>query len=188
MNRLLPLLIATSTLAAASAAQAQVGPSDTAGPIEITGFVPNNTCTLGSLSDGDNLFDLGVMVDVATGLLRPDLAPPPKVLVGSLCGSRSELTIEASQMTAQSFVTTPPDGFSRGVNYTATASGWTPIAASYTTGAPSNGSATQVRDSGGSGDIVITLTDFATAGGDTLRPVADDLYLGAIVVTLAAAS
>lgn len=182
-------LLAFSSLALASAASAQsVGPSDKVGPIEITGFVPNNICTLGSLSDGDNLFDVGVMVDTATGLLRNDLSAPPKVLTGTQCGSRSQLTIAATLMTAQAFVTTPPTGFSRGVDYTATASGWTPVAASYSTGAASNAAASQIRETGGAADIVISLSNFATSGGPSLRPVADDTYQGAVVVTLAAVS
>ena len=190
MHRTLSLLIAPPVLLVlAAAAHAQtVGPSDSAGPIQITGNVPNNVCTLGALSDGDNLFDVGVLIDTSTGLLRPDLAAPPKVLTGTQCSSRSQLTIAATAMTAQAFVTTPPTGFSRGVDYTATASGWTPIEASYSTGAAANAAASQMRETAGSADITISLSGFATAGGPALRPVADDTYQGAVVVTLAAAS
>ena len=51
-------------------------------------------------------------------------------------------------------------------------------------------SAPQIREPilGGSGQITISLSNFATSGGPSLRPVADDTYQGAIVVTLAAAS
>jgi hypothetical protein len=190
MHRTLSLLIAPPVLLVlAAAAHAQtVGPSDSAGPIQITGNVPNNVCTLGALSDGDNLFDVGVLIDTGTGLLRPDLAAPPKVLTGTQCSSRSQLTIAATAMTAQAFVTTPPTGFSRGVDYTATASGWTPIDARYSTGTAANAAASQVRETAGSADITISLSGFATAGGPALRPVADDTYQGAVVVTLAAAS
>jgi hypothetical protein len=182
-------ILAPFALSLASMAHAQaVGPADTAGPIQITGFVPDNICTLGSLSDGDNLFDVGVLVDTATGLLRPDLSAPPKVLTGTQCSSRSQLSIAATQMTAQAFLATPPEGFARGVDYTATASGWTPVAARYSTGAAANAAASQIRETAGAGDITISLSSFATAGGPTLRPVADETYQGAIVVTLAAAS
>jgi hypothetical protein len=183
------LVLAPLALSLASIAHAQAaGPSDTAGPIQITGFVPNNICTLGSLSDGDNLFDVGVLVDTATGLLRPDLSAPPKVLTGTQCSSRSQLTIAATQMTAQAFLTPAPDGFARGVDYTATASGWTPVAARYSTGAAANAAASQIRETAGAADITISLSNFATAGGPALRPVADETYQGAVVVTLAAAS
>ncbi|MBI1684318.1 hypothetical protein [Caulobacter hibisci] len=182
-------LIALAPLALAGAAAAQTyGPSDSAGPIQITATVPDNVCTIGDLTDGDNLFDVGVMIDTATGLLLPNLTAPPKVLTGTQCGAPSQLTISATQMTAQAFTTTPPDGFSRAVDYTATASGWTPTDASFATGAVANAAATQTRDSGGSGQITISLSSFATAGGPSLRPVADDAYRGAIVVTLAAVS
>src|SRR5690349_13786994 len=166
MHRTLSLLIAPPVLLVlAAAAQAQtVGPSDSAGPIQITGNVPNNVCTLGALSDGDNLFDVGVLIDTGTGLLRPDLTAPPKVLTGTQCSSRSQLTIAATAMTAQAFVTTPPTGFSRGVDYTATASGWTPIEASYSTGAAANAAASQVRETAGRADSTISLSGFATAG------------------------
>lgn len=183
------LFLVLAPLALATGARAQtVGPSDSAGPIQISGFVPDNICTLGDLSDGDNLFDVGVMVDTATGLLRPDLSAPPKVLTGTQCSSRSQLTIAATTMTAQAFTTTPPPGFSRGVDYTATASGWTPTSARYATGSSVNTGATQIRETAGAADITISLSNFATAGGDALHPVADDTYQGAVVVTLAAAS
>jgi hypothetical protein len=191
MRRSFPLLAALTplALALATAAAAQTaGPSDSVGPIQITGFVPNNICTLGNLSDGDNLFDVGVMIDTATGLLRPDLSAPPKVLTGTQCSSRSLLTIAATTMTAQAFTATPPAGFSRAVDYTATASGWTPTSASYSTGSSVNAAATQVRETPGAADITISLSNFATTGGDALHPVADDTYQGAVVVTLAAAS
>lgn len=183
------LILALAPLAFAGAAAAQTyGPSDSAGPIQITATVPDNVCTIGDLSDGDNLFDVGVIIDTTTGLLLPNLAAPPKVLIGTQCGAPSQLTISATQMTAQAFTTTPPSGFSRGVDYTATASGWTPVDASFDTGAAANAAASQTRDTGGSGQITISLSNFATAGGPSLRPVADDAYRGAIVVTLAAAS
>jgi len=182
-------LIALAPLAIASAASAQTyGPSDSVGPIQITATVPDNICTIGDLSDGDNLFDVGVMIDTATGLLLPSLSAPPKVLTGTQCGAPSQLTIAATQMTAQAFTNAAPTGFSRAVDYTATASGWTPVDASYSTGATANAGASQTRDSGGSGQITISLSNFATSGGPSLRPVADDTYQGAIVVTLAAAS
>ncbi|PXA88956.1 hypothetical protein DMC25_10245 [Caulobacter sp. D4A] len=184
---LAPLAIAPFAMTGAASAQTY-GPSDSVGPIQITATVPDNICTIGDLSDGDNLFDVGVMIDTTTGLLLSTLSAPPKVLTGTQCGAPSQLTISATQMTAQAFTTTPPDGFSRGVDYTATASGWTTVDASYATGDAANAAATQTRDTGGSGQITISLSDFATAGGPSLRPVADDTYQGAIVVTLAAIS
>jgi hypothetical protein len=73
------------------------------------------------------------------------------------------------------------------VNFTATASGWTAVPASFTTGAATNAAATQQRNSAFTGDITVAVGDFTTAGGNALRMVADPAYEGAVTVTLAVA-
>ena len=92
-------------------------------------------CVGGIVAGTGSTFALGVLIDVNTGLLRTDLAAPPKVLAGSFCSSRSTITVNATPLAAQTFTTTPPTGFSRSVNYTATAAGWTTTTASFSTGA-----------------------------------------------------
>lgn len=189
MRKLAAMLVLLPALAAPAAVQAQEAGSLTTSSKEftVTGSVPP-ICSGGSLSSGDSTFALGVLIDTTTGLLRTDLAAPAKVMSGSFCSTRSTINLTATPLAAQNFTATPPTGFSREVNYTATASGWTPVAASYTTGAATNAAATQTRDSAFSGDIAVSLSGFATAGGAALRPVADTSYRGTVTVTLTAAN
>jgi hypothetical protein len=81
---------------------------------------------------------------------------------------------------------TPPTGFSRTVHYRAVASGWTPSPAVFNTASVSNSAATQQRATAFQGDISVSIGDFATGGGDTLRLVADTAYQGNVTVTLTA--
>lgn len=189
MRKIAVILAVSSALAAPVAVQAQEVGSLTTSSKEflVTGSVPP-ICSGGSLSSGDSTFALGVLIDTTTGLLRTDLSAPAKVMTGSFCSTRSTINLTATPLAAQNFTATPPTGFSRAVNYTATASGWTAVAASYTTGAATNTAATQTRDSAFSGDITVGLSGFATAGGAALRPVADTSYRGTITVTLTATS
>jgi hypothetical protein len=76
-------------------------------------------------------------------------------------------------------------GFSRTVHYRATASGWTPNPAVFNTGGATNTAATQERATAFQGDISVSIADFTTGGGDTLRLVADTAYQGIVTVTLA---
>lgn len=184
------LLIGT-TLAAAALLSAggawAAGDTDAVGPMPVTGNVPA-MCSSGSVTGGDTVFALGVIVDTSTGFLLPNLTAPPKILSASFCNSRSTISISATPMTAQAFVGAPPAGFSNAVDYTATASGWTPNAASYTTGAITHPDASQTRQTAFTGDITVGVSNFTTVGGNTLRMVADPLYEGVVTVTLAVAS
>lgn len=152
----------------------------------ITGNVPL-LCAGGTLT-GDGSFDMGVLTDTTTGLLKTDLSAPAQVLTGSFCSSQTTITISATPMIAQNFAATPPAGFSKTVNYQATASGWTTTAATFDTATTSNPAASQTRNTAFTGDISVSLSNFSTGGGATLRPVADTSYLGTVTVTLTAAS
>lgn len=154
---------------------------------QVVGNVPA-MCAAGTLSGGNGTFDLGVLIDTTTGFLRTNLSAPNKVLTGSFCSARSTITVNATAMTAQGFTASPPTGFSRTVNYTATASGWTTTPASFTTGAASNAAATQSRTTAFTGDITVGIGGFATGGGSALRLVADTSYQGLVTVTLAVAN
>ncbi|WP_067732984.1 hypothetical protein [Novosphingobium naphthalenivorans] len=184
------LIYAIPALAlAAFAANAQAQSSDTltdtsAKDFAVIGSVPA-LCSGGTLS-GNGTFDLGVLTDTTTGLLRTDLSAPDQVLAGSFCSTRSTIQIVATPMTAQNFTTTPPSGFSRTVNYVATASGWTTVPASFDTSAVSNAAATQSRDTAFTGDITVGLSSFSTSGGSALRLVSDTNYQGSVTVTLTA--
>lgn len=175
------LLIAGSGSAALSQTTAQRG------PIPVTGTVPP-LCTAGTNSSGSGNFDLGVLTNTGTGLLRNDLVAPPKVLTGAFCSARSNITVSATPMLSVTNTAAPSGGFSRTVNFTATAAGWTTTPASFTTGAASNAAATQQRATAFTGDITVSINGFSTGGGNGLRLVADPAYLGSVTVTLAVAS
>jgi hypothetical protein len=182
----LPHLIGAGLLAAglAGTAGAQATDTDTKGPLPVRGNVPA-LCSGGALGGAGSAFELGVMIDTTTGFLRPDLSAPPKLLVGAFCSSRSQIKVDATPMAAQNFTTEPPAGFSRIVHYDATASGWTTSPAVFHTGAATNPAASQERSTAFTGDISVGVSNFTTAGGDSLRMVADTAYQGTVTVTLA---
>jgi hypothetical protein len=174
--------------AAASAAVAAPASAQVSGTVTVTGNVTEAICYAGELSDGSDSFELGVLSENATGLLRDDLAAAPKTLTGAFCTAQSVLTISATPMVALNNPGTPPGGFSRAVHYTATASGWTPTPASFTTGSATNPNASQSQPQPFQGDIVVAIDDFSTDGGANRRLVIDDAYQGIITLTLAAAN
>lgn len=153
--------------------------------LNVIGSVPTQ-CVGGTITGGSATFDLGVLTDTTTGLLRTDLAAPARVLTGSFCTSRSTITVAASPIAAQAFTATAPTGFARTVDYTATASGWTTTPASFGTAAATNPAATQTRNTAFTGDITVGIGSFATTGGSSLRLVADTNYSGTVTVTLTA--
>ena len=169
---------------AAMPAGAQAQSSIATKTLAVTGNVPA-MCVGGTVS-GDGAFNLGVLIDTATGLLRTDLAAPARVISGSYCSTRSTIAITATPLAATNFTAVPTSGFSRSVNYTATASGWTPTAASFAIGASANTAATQTRDSAFAGDITVGIGGFGVSGGNALRLVADTAYRGLVTVTLSA--
>lgn len=158
--------------------------SDVTGSVGIAGTVTPR-CSIGSLQGDTNIFDLGVLTDTSTGLLR-NISPLSKTLVGASCNVQSEITVTATPMLTQDFSGAPPSGFSRSIDYVATATGWTPTPASYNTAAVSNPGAAQSRNTAFAADITVTLSDFSTTGGQTLRLVSDPHYRGDIIVTLTA--
>ena len=178
----------SAAAAATPALAADGGATDTdTRSFQVIGNVPV-ICAGGTLSGGDGTFALGVLIDTSTGLLRNDLSAPAKILSGAFCSGRSTIEIAATQLIAQNSTTAPPAGFSNAVDFTATASGWTTTPASTATDAATNPNAVQSRETAFSGDIAVSLANFTTAGGNTLRPVADTSYLGSVVVTLTAAN
>lgn len=184
-------LVAVVAMTAGAASAAEEGPPATppaaavdTGAIPVTGSVPP-LCSFGAVSTTVGSFDVGVLIDTTTGLLRTDLSAPNKTINGSWCNARSTLNVSGVLMTAQNFTATPPTGFSRGVNFVATASGWTPTAASFdtsVTGAQAPATQTQVQPNATT--ITLAVGTFATDGGTTLRPVADTSYQGSVTLTL----
>lgn len=180
------LLAAGLTLAPA-AAFAQNATATDSKQFAVVGSVPA-ICSGGALGGGNGTFDLGVLTNTSTGLLRSDLSAPARSLVGAYCSAQSTIAVVATPMVAQNFTATAPAGFSRSVDYTATASGWTANPASFNTAAASNPAASQVRATAFTGDIGVGVSNFATTGGAALRLVADTAYRGTVTVTLTAAN
>lgn len=188
MNALRLSLVAgfAAMLVAATATQAREASDTDSQAFAVTGNVPP-LCSGGTLSEADGSFDLGTLVDTTTGFLRTDLSAPAQVMGGAFCSARSTISVSATRLAAVNYTTTPPAGFSREIDYTATASGWTPTAATFATAASSNPGAVQTRDDAFTGAITVGVSGFATNGGSTLRPVADTEYRGIVTVTLSAA-
>ena len=180
-------VLAALALTALGAAPALAQSTATAGPLPVTGNVPA-LCSAGTVTGGDQVFGLGVMIDTSTGFMLNNLAAPNKVVTGSFCNFRSTISIAAAPMTAQAATGAPPAGFANAVNFTATASGWTTTAASTTTGAVSNPAASQSRLTAFAGDITVGVSGFSPVGGTGLRLVSDPSYRGTVTVTLAVAN
>ena len=183
MRVLAASLTAVAALALPGAAMAQ-STTATAGPFPVTGNVPG-LCTGGTLSNATASFDLGVLIDTATGLRRTDLAAPPKILTGAFCSVQSQISVSATALQSVNNTATPSAGFSRTVHYTATASGWTATPASFATGSTTNPAASQQRATAFQGNITVGIGSFSTGGGEALRLVADTAYQGIVTVTLA---
>ncbi len=184
MIKLSRLGMGMAAIALSSPAFAQDASTSDTESFQVIGTVPT-LCSAGSVTTGTGVFDMGVLISTSTGLLRTDLSAPDKILTGAFCSGRSTITISATPMAAQNFTGIPPTGYSTGVNYTATASGWTTAVASFTTGAAANTASSQSRETAFSGDITVSVSNFATVGGPTFRPVADANYSGLVTVTLA---
>jgi hypothetical protein len=172
-------------LAMAGSAQAQtLTPTAATSPIPVIGSVPT-FCTGGTVTGTDGVFNVGVLIDQTTGFLRNDLAAPPKTVSGAFCNAASSITIGATRLAPASFAGLAPAGFTVGVDFVASATGWTPNAASTATSLASNPGAVQQRPTPGGSNIIVAISGFSATGGATLRPVADPLYRGQVVLTLA---
>lgn len=112
-------------------------------------------------------------------------------LPGSFCNfAGSQLTVQATALLAAD-ASTPPAGFSRAVNYTATASGWAATNAAATTAALAGGANATATGSGSTqptpkiADLLVTLSNF-TAPGDGI--LVAGAYSGTVTVTLGPAA
>ena len=112
-------------------------------------------------------------------------------LPSSFCNfAGSQLTVQATALLSTDD-TTPPAGFARAVNYTASASGWAATNATVTTTALADGTAATATGTGSVqplpklADLLVTLSDF-TVTGDAILVAGN--YSGTIVVTLGPAA
>ncbi|MGA9794556.1 MAG: hypothetical protein WBQ17_03370 [Rhizomicrobium sp.] len=158
--------------------------------VTIKGSV-GNACHLGDLSSSQ--INVGTLTNSSDGTLAAISGSPNTTITGSWCNVGSTITISALPMVAQGYSGSPPSGFTKAVNYTATESGWgTPTPSDTSQGTTSGvdsgshyGSAAITTPE--SNTITVALSNF-TAPVSGSRLVADNNYQGAITVTLNAAS
>ena len=191
-------VVMTLALMAPMAATAQgvesdaPGKSGASGQLNITAEVPK-ACSLGDTTNAVITITAGAsgLADPMTGRLSSEArANGTFTINNSWCNSASTLKITAAPIVAKTATGAPIFGYSRAVNYKATASGWTPTNAVATTNAASDGLAGTVSNAQNQptpriSAIVVSLSDLSTGGGANLKLVADDNYSGSVTLTLA---
>ena len=183
-RKLLTLAVVCSVLAGLCAVPCAASDSAT---LTVKGTV-GSACHLGDLSSSQ--IDVGQLSNNPDGTLAAISGTPGTTITGSWCNTGSKITVVASPLVAQGFAGVPPSGFTKAVNYTASASGWGSASASAptlgnTSGAESGShSGSQTLNDPEANTIAVNLSSFSTPGsGDRL--VADSDYEGTITVTLA---
>lgn len=166
----------------AFAAGDNVGPDQE--QLSVNGRVPYS-CQIGGASTARDAFEMGVLVDTATGYLRRNLRAPERVIDDTWCNAPSQIEIRAVELAPQTATAQLRDGFASAVHFTATATGWSETPAFFRTdGASVQTSAIQSAPQPRVTSIRIALTDFRMRDDANLRPVASRSYLGAVIVTL----
>jgi hypothetical protein len=184
MRRLLALAIAAAL--APSLALADTNSTT----VTVTGTV-TASCTLAPVASGAGAFTVGGgnLIDTTTGQLATGLhTGGPQTITGSWCNAASVISVVANPMLQTLFVGAPPSGWTKSVNYKATASGWGPDLPVTTTGDvsgsnPTSNTASQTVTTPTAATISIDLSNFVTPGSNS-RLVAGS-YTGSVVVTLA---
>ncbi|HQA17948.1 MAG TPA: hypothetical protein PK680_06145, partial [Novosphingobium sp.] len=160
------------------------------GTVAVEGSV-RPVCILGDPNPA--LVDLG-QLSASSGIRAGRIAVIPTqtvTLPGSYCNfAGSVVTVTATALTSDD-TSSPQAGFSRAVNYTASASNWASGASSATTAALRDGSSPTANGTGATqplpkvADITLTLSAF-TAPGDLILVAGN--YSGTVVVTLGPAA
>lgn len=183
-RKLLMLAVAGGVVVGSYAAPCAASDSAT---ITVKGTV-GSACHLGDLSSSQ--IDVGQLSNNTDGTLASINGSPATAITGSWCNTGSKIIVVATPLVAQGFAGAPPSGFTKAVNYTASASGWGSAAADDTTlgdasGAESSShSGSQTLNDPEANTITVSLSAFSTpSSGDRL--VADSNYEGTITVTLA---
>lgn len=180
---------ALSLIACAASAQAQAqdaaSDSDSA-LVSVTGSVAR-LCILGEPSQA--VVDLGQMAQTSginVGRVAA-LSAHSVSLPASFCNfAGSVVSVSASALIGNSGGT-PPSGFAKAVNYTATASGWATQDATATSLASADGSDPEQSGAGGTqpdpkqADIAVQLANYTVPGNALLVA---GTYTGSVTVTL----
>lgn len=158
--------------------------------ITLTGNV-DKACHIGSPSTLS--VSLGNLANASDGTLLTSIPLSDTTISDSWCNTGSTIGVLATPLVALGYSGAPPSGFTKAVNYTAAASGWSPTAASFTTNAIADGSgsgstpATQSAGNPVAQTITVSLSSFHSPSSG-LRLVADTNYSGTITITLTVGS
>lgn len=178
------LIMVTACVGFAPAHAAQPTPS---GTYDVRGSVQSR-CSTGT---SGGITSLETTVE-RSGRLPSNLDNRSFVLLGLMCSSASQIRVSATPLRrSPAFITISP-GQSQTVNYTATASGWSPTAASVTTamvsaigadtvyvGAP------QTLTTARAGSITVTVNNFSIVKGNgNSSKLIDGHYSATITVSL----
>lgn len=178
MNKLTIALAALASTTLASPALAVTPVGDSTGTVTINGSVadrclfttPNETITLGELSLSGT--------DTNAGKLDASVIDSQSAtLVGWCNGTSATMTVEAEAIVNTDYLTTPPTGFARVIDYTATAEA-NSVSASDSSTDDGAGSAEDVGIF--TGEVVVTLS--ASSAGSNL--LVAGAYSGQVLVTL----
>lgn len=160
------------------------------GTVAVEGQV-RPVCILGNPNPAlVNLGQLSASSGPRTGRIAV-IAPRTVTLPASYCNfAGSVVTVQATALTS-SDTSAPQPGFSRAVNYTATATNWASGGSTATSAALRDGSTSTASGAGATqplprvADITLTLSSF-TAPGDLILVAGN--YSGTVVVTLGPAA
>lgn len=179
------VLIAIAALPSAALAQ-----STETGTVAVEGSV-RPVCILGDPNPA--LVDLGQLSSSSAARTGRIAVIPARTvtLPASYCNfAGSVVTVNATALIAAD-TATPPAGFARVVNYTATASGWASANSAATTAALRDGSSASASGIGATqplpriADIALNLSSFTVPGDEIL---VSGNYSGTVIVTLGPAA
>jgi len=178
------LALPLAMIAVPAMAQEGGSTSDTA-QVNVTGNVAS-LCILGDPTNPN--VDLGQMVNTSGARVGKiaTIGQQTSNLPNSFCNfAGTQLTVTTAALLGPAG--TPPTGFARAVNYTATATGWAAPDAAATSAAAFDGATPSASNSGGTqngprvNDILVTLTNF-TVPLDRL--LVAGAYSGTVTITL----
>ena len=173
-----------------TAAPAMAQSNIATGSVAIGGQV-RSVCILGDPNPAlVNLGQISASSGPRTGKIDT-IAPRTITLPASFCNFAGSVVRVTTTALTSSDATAPQPGFTRAVNYTATASGWATGTAAATSAALRDGTSPSASGTGATqplpkiADIAVTLSNFTTPGDLIL--VAGN-YSGNVVVTLGPAA
>jgi hypothetical protein len=188
-------LLAVSTLLASVAAlavPAAAFAADNSANVTLDGFV-TGACSMGSFGAISSTINLGALNNATDQLAT--ISGKFTQISGSWCNGPSTISVVGTPVVATDFSGAPPTGFTKAVNYTVQAVGWTSPSGgpSFTTTAAQDGTGstaaptTATETAPQAATISVLVGAFATPSAAD-RLVASPNYTGAITVTLTATS